>query len=135
MQRSRVSAFPLVVAGVVVLAVLMLVPGVRLLLQQQQQVAQMEQQVARQRADLKKLTTEQARWDDPAYIRAQTRSRLYFVTPGQTTYIALNLPSTSSKTEEQPTRRVVAAHTDWVGALSASVIEAGTSESPLGSQK
>jgi cell division protein FtsB len=133
-RRTRVSGFPLILTLVVVLAVAMLTPNIRLLISQQRQVQHMQQQVDRDRAHLKSLQQQQARWDDPAYIRAQTRSRLYFVTPGQTTYIALNLPTTSAAAPK-PTASVVAAHTDWVDVLSSSVVSAGVSTKPLGSSK
>jgi cell division protein FtsB len=133
-RRTRVSGFPLILTVVVVLAVAMLTPNIRLLISQQRQVQHMQQQVDRDRAHLKSLQQQQARWDDPAYIRAQTRSRLYFVTPGQTTYIALNLPTTSAAAPK-PAASVVAARTDWVDVLSSSVVSAGVSTKPLGSSK
>ena len=133
-RRTRVSGFPVVLAAVVVLALAMLTPNVRLLIDQQQQVQEIEHQVDRDRSDLKDLQREQARWDDPAYIRAQTRSRLYFVTPGQTTYIALNLPAESAR-PSRPNRSVVAAKSDWAGVLSSSVVSAGVSKRPLDASK
>ena len=39
-----------------------------------------------QQADLSRLNAQKARWSDPAYVRAQAGSRLFYVTPGTTAY-------------------------------------------------
>ena len=40
-------------------------------------------------ADVDELEAEIARWDDPAYIEAQARDRLYYVFPGDRSYLVV----------------------------------------------
>jgi len=74
------------------------------------------------------LTTQRARWNDPAYIRAQARDRLFYVMPGETSYLVIN-----DVTSEKDRVRTVSAdltHTDvdWVHGLLTSVVVAGLSD-------
>ena len=42
------------------------------------------------RARGEELRREKARWQDPAYIRAQARERLHFAMPGETPYVSVD---------------------------------------------
>jgi len=130
--QLRVSWLLLVVVGLVVAGFVVLAPTVGLLLEQRRDIAAIEAQVAAQQANVDALQTEQARWDDPAYIEAEARDRLFFVYPGETSFVVLDDRSTldaasadvPSATLEEPTG-------DWASAAATSFLIAGlTDEGP-----
>ncbi|WAC65325.1 septum formation initiator family protein [Agrococcus sp. SL85] len=130
--QLRVSWLLLVVVGLVVAGVVVLAPTVGLLLEQRRDIAAAEAQVVEQQENVEALQDEVARWDDPAYIEAQARDRLFYVYPGETSFVLLDdrsaLESASapvpSATLEQPTR-------DWASAAASSFLVAGlTSAGP-----
>lgn len=45
-----------------------------------------EQEIRDRQSRVDELETELARWDDPAYVKAQARERLGWVMPGETGY-------------------------------------------------
>jgi cell division protein FtsB len=54
-------------------------------------------QVAQSVSDLQKQS---ARWDDPAYVKQQAKQRLFFVTPGERTYVVIGAPGTAAPTDQ-----------------------------------
>jgi cell division protein FtsB len=123
MSGATLLCLVLVVFGVVVLS-----NPLRTLFEQRQQVADLQAQLDQKNATLDALTTQRARWNDPAYIRAQARDRLFYVMPGETSYLVIN-----DVTSEKDRVRTVSAdltHTDvdWVHGLLTSVVVAGLSD-------
>lgn len=78
----RLSAFAFVMLALVVIGVLVLAPGLKTYVEQQQQVAGLQAQVEAAQQQVAELTEERDRWSDPAFVRAQIRERLYYVEPG-----------------------------------------------------
>ena len=127
LRTLRVSGFSVIALGLLALAVIVLAPSLRLLVEQQQQIAALERGVEAQRGEVDGLNAELARWSDPAYIEAQARARLLFVYPGEYSYIVTN-----AGTEDTPTdgglpvsTQLQATRVDWLGALLASAYGAG----------
>jgi cell division protein FtsB len=115
MSGATLLCLVLVVFGVVVLS-----NPLRTLFEQRQQVADLQAQLDQKNATLDALTTQRARWNDPAYIRAQARDRLF--------YLVIN-----DVTSEKDRVRTVSAdltHTDvdWAHGLLTSVVVAGLSD-------
>lgn len=77
-------------SAVLVVLVLLLAPYVRPWVTQRSQIAAADEQMKQLEQEVEDLTAERRRWDDPAYIRAQARERLYFVMPGETGYVVLD---------------------------------------------
>lgn len=75
-------------ALIVLLVVLALsyASSLRIYLGQQHELAVAEQQVRERSERIADLEAERARWDDPAYVKAQARDRLGWVMPGETGY-------------------------------------------------
>jgi cell division protein FtsB len=64
---------------------------------QQGDIAALEDRVAGQEHDVAVLEAEQERWRDPAYVQQQARQRLKFVKPGERSYTVLDAePSTGT---------------------------------------
>jgi len=80
----------LVVCGLVVRAALPL----REYLSQRGQIASARAKNAQQQARVDALERQLQQWRDPAYVKAQARTRLHFVMPGEYAYVVLS-PSTA----------------------------------------
>lgn len=132
----RLPGAAVVTLLLLVFGVLVLAPGVSQYLNQRQQTADLRASVAEQRHDLNRLRAQRARWSDPAYIRAQAGSRLFYVLPGQTVYRVAGLPTTSTAaagaggtaTVPPPTATAQQATTDWAATLYGSLVTAGTTD-------
>jgi cell division protein FtsB len=125
--RVRVPAVAIAALVLLVLGVLSLAPAVSTFLAQQRDIGDAQAKVASQQADLKHLAAQRARWSDPAYVRAQAGSRLFYVTPGTTAYRVIHAKVGSSPapaTTAQPDR------TPWTAALLQSLVAAGTTTEP-----
>jgi cell division protein FtsB len=76
---------------------------VRLYLSQEAQIQQLQSAQAAQRAAIRSLGQESAKWNDPAYIKAQARARFFMVPPGTKTYVVQSAPvPTTSKPASAP---------------------------------
>lgn len=76
----------LVVVVVVVMLALSYASSLRIYLDQQHELAVAEQEVRERSAQINDLEDQLARWDDPAYVKAQARDRLGWVMPGEIGY-------------------------------------------------
>jgi hypothetical protein len=112
-----------------VLGTLVLAPSVSTYLDQQQHIADLQARITAQKADLAKLDAERSRWNDPAYIRAQAGSRLFYVLPGERTYRVAGA-TTAATPSVKPARTAQPAPSDWKAALLGSLVAAGTSDAP-----
>lgn len=56
---------------------------IKQLLEQRDRIAQLQSELAANRATVAKLTADVERWNDPAYVKAQVRTHLHWVMPGE----------------------------------------------------
>lgn len=61
-------------------------PSLRAYARQTDRLNDLHAKAEAERAEVAALEAELARWDDPAYVRAQARERLSFVMPGEMPY-------------------------------------------------
>lgn len=59
-------------------------------LDQRRQIVEMEQSIALAEEAVEQMQEERDRWQDPVYIRSQARDRLYYVLPGEVSYLVMN---------------------------------------------
>lgn len=85
-----------ILVGIVVMLAVTLVPTLRSVLQQQDEVAALRDTVTQQHVDVADLERQAALWQDPAYIEQQARERLKFVKVGEKSYTVIGLPSDES---------------------------------------
>lgn len=134
LRTLRFSGFSVIVLGLLALAVVVLAPSLRLLVEQQQQIAALERSVAQGRADVTELQAELGRWSDPAYIEAQARQRLLFIYPGEISYLVTNAPTEDgvpADADGQPiSSELQTTRTDWLAGLLASSYAAGLTTAP-----
>ena len=133
LRSIRLSGFTIATLTVLVLTVVVLAPSLRIFVEQQQQLAQLRADVEAQKAGVKDLNDERARWDDPSYIEAQARERLNYVYPGEYSYLVINDSATGSAGDGQPiSDKVQTTQVDWVRVLLSSVFTAGLTEDKTG---
>jgi cell division protein FtsB len=125
----RVPGVALATLALLVLGTLVLAPSVSTYLDQQQHIADLQARIAAQKSDLAKLDAAQARWNDPAYLRAQAGSRLFYVMPGERTYRVAGAP-TAGPAAAKAARTAQPTTSDWKAALLGSLVAAGTSDAP-----
>ena len=104
-----------------------LVPTVGTYLDQRQKIVALEAAVQIGQAEIDALVLERERWQDPAYITAQARQRLYYVRPGEVVYLVdNNLDDAEMPAEQAPVSdQLSRTRADWGGQLLRSLTEAG----------
>ena len=128
LANIRVSGFTVMMFGLLVLAVIVLAPSLKLLIEQHNQIVNLQKSVAEQKQQVKDLKAQVARWDDPAYIEAQARNRLLFVSPGEYTYLVTPVTAGgASTTKTTISKKIQHTQVDWVQSLTNSVLQAGLS--------
>ncbi|HEY7796151.1 MAG TPA: septum formation initiator family protein, partial [Microbacteriaceae bacterium] len=75
---------------VVTFGVITLAPDIQLLLRQRAEIVEVEQSIELSKQSLEDMQSERDRWQDPAYIRSQARERLYYVLPGEVSYLVMD---------------------------------------------
>jgi cell division protein FtsB len=131
LRNIRFSGFTVLMLGLLVLAVIVLAPNLRILIEQQQQIAQLKQGVAEAQQSVDDLTKDVARWSDPAYIESQARERLYYVFPGDISYLVIGDGSQVTTSDGQPiSSSIQTTKVDWVHTLLSSIYTAGLTDAP-----
>jgi cell division protein FtsB len=87
--RSRLTGRAAVLVLVLAVLTVSYASSLRAYLQQRSHINDLKASIAQHEADIDALETEKARWDDPAYVRAQARERLGYVMPGDKSYVVL----------------------------------------------
>ena len=130
LRGIRFSGFSLVMMGLLIVAVVILAPTLRSLIDQRQQIADQQATVDQLKAQVSDLKSQRARWNDPSYIRSQARDRLYYVMPGEVSYLVIDDRPPAAKAAEQGpiSTKIQATRTDWVGSLFGSFMTAGLSD-------
>jgi cell division protein FtsB len=83
---TRTIALAIVLVG----GIFTLAPQAQILVEQQQVLADLRAQVAASEQAVTEMKAERKRWEDPVYIRAQARDRLYYVMPGEVSYLVMD---------------------------------------------
>ena len=83
---TRTIALAIVLVG----GIFTLAPQAQILVEQQQVLADLRAQVAASEQAVSEMKAERKRWEDPVYIRAQARDRLYYVMPGEVSYLVMD---------------------------------------------
>ena len=91
-----VSARNLAVATVLVVVAFTLAPPMQRYFAQKAQINALRTQLHDSQATLDAATNELAKWNDPAYVATQARSRLHYVFPGEHQYIVIGATTTGS---------------------------------------
>jgi cell division protein FtsB len=129
LRDFRLSGFTLSMLLLVVAALVVLAPSLKTFVEQRQQIAALEQEVADAQAGVDDLHAEIDRWSDPAYIEAQARDRLYYVYPGDITFLVIGDDTDGLDEGGLPiSDEIQTTQVDWVRALLSTVYEAGLTD-------
>jgi cell division protein FtsB len=126
LANIRMSSFTIMIMLLVVVAVVVLAPSLKLLIEQRSQIAALQASVDQQKHQVATLKTQVARWSDPAYIEAQARNRLLFVAPGEYSYLVIPDKATATTADATPiSKHIQTTRVDWVRSLESSLFSAG----------
>ena len=127
----QASGFTVTVLALVVLGVVVLSPSLRVLAEQQQQIAQLEAKLQAVDQEVIALEEQLERWSDRAFVEAQARSRLMFVYPGDITYLVIDDIDPGDPASVSPiSEDIEVGRGSWMQALFASYLVAATTQAP-----
>jgi cell division protein FtsB len=131
LRSIRFSGVTITALCLLVLAVVVLAPSLRTLVEQRQQIAALQDDLAQQRDAVTSLKHDRARWDDPSYIESLARERLNYVLPGDVSYLVIDDGKTPVTQNGQPiSDKLQTTRVDWVSSMLSSVLTAGLTDSP-----
>jgi len=129
LRNIRLSGFAFTVLGLIVLAVVVLAPSLRILVEQQQQIAELRAAVEEKKNSVDDLKDDVTRWDDPAYIESQARDRLNYVFPRDYTYLIIDDGAVVSADDGAPiSAEIQETQVDWTRSLISSLFTAGLTD-------
>ena len=82
---GRLNSYTLALLAVILVGIFTLAPSIQIWYEQRQEIADFKALV-----ELEDMEAERLRWDDEVYIRAQARDRLYFVMPGEVSFLVMD---------------------------------------------
>ncbi|NQX15992.1 septum formation initiator family protein [Rathayibacter sp. VKM Ac-2857] len=121
----RGSGFTLLVMGIMILAVVVLAPSVKNFVEQRAEISELQRSVDAAKTQSQNLDEQRVRWSDPAFIRAQARERLYFVMPGEVSYLVLDDIAVAQQAAQPASNSVQKTPSDWAGSLLSSIAVSG----------
>lgn len=131
LRTIRLSGFTVLMLFLLVLAVVVLAPNLRIFIEQRQQIAALEADVAATQGSVDELTGDLARWSDPAYIESQARERLFYVFPGDVSYLVVGEADEPTTSDGLPISETIqTTKVDWARTLLASIYTAGLTDAP-----
>ena len=139
---SNFDARNALVLVMIVVGVVTVAPNVQTFFSYRQQIADMQAQVDAQKKELADMIVERKRWDDPVYVRSQARQRLYYVLPGEVSYLVMDAGSVNTSDKSGTVGAMLAdrrntsvisssirtTSENWVDDIVGSVIRAGIEE-------
>ncbi|MCD2442773.1 septum formation initiator family protein [Agromyces sp. SYSU K20354] len=127
LRGIRFSGFSLIMMGILVLAVVVLAPSITAFAQQRQQIAELRAAVSAQEEEVQRLRDERERWNDETFIVTQARERLYYVMPGEVSYLVIDdrAAGTTADAATEVSAEVTETKGDWMRTLLDSVMTAG----------
>jgi len=129
LRTIRFSGFTVLMLGLLILAVIVLAPNLRILIEQQQTIAQLQAEVVEAQKSVDSLNENVARWDDRAYIESQARDRLYYVYPGEVSYLVTGDAADVTTNNGVPvSTSIQTTKIDWVQTLVSSIYTSGLTD-------
>ena len=139
---SNFDARNALVLVMIVVGVVTVAPNVQTFFSYRQQIADMQAQVDAEKKELADMIVERKRWDDPVYVRSQARQRLYYVLPGEVSYLVMDAGSVNTSDKSGTVGAMLAdrrntsvisssirtTSENWVDDIVGSVIRAGIEE-------
>lgn len=128
LRGLRLSGFSLVMMGLLIMAVVVLAPGIRTYADQREQIDRLTAAVEAQQGAVEELKNQRERWNDRTYVTTQARDRLSYVLPGDVSFLVINdlaLPVAGDTVMPIATPTIQTTNVDWLSSMFASVMTAG----------
>ncbi|MEY3586744.1 septum formation initiator family protein [Aquiluna borgnonia] len=136
MRMVKLNSVSVSLILVIVVGTFLISTDVQTYLNQRRQIAEMELSIQQAEQAVEDMQAERDRWQDPVYIRSQARDRLYYVLPGEVSYLVMESDSLdfsdTSKTvgallaqkrnADEISLEVAAANENWVDSILESVL-------------
>lgn len=137
-KSLRLNSSWVSVIAIVVIGSFLISPDVEAFLNQRRQIAEMEESIRLAQEQVEQMQVERDRWQDPVYIRSQARDRLYYVLPGEVSYLVMDssgmdFSDTSGtvgafladkRSADEISTEIAAANDNWVDSLLESFLRA-----------
>jgi cell division protein FtsB len=137
--KLNLSGRALVFIGIGILAFVNLAPRVQIWYEQRVVAADLAHQNEETRKSLIQMKEDLKRWDDPVYIRAQARDRLFYVMPGEISFTVMDAEKVNSadrsgtvgaalaaaRNSTSLSKKVSTTKTNWSENLVETVVRAG----------
>ena len=131
LRTIRFSGFTFLMLALLILAVIVLAPNLRVFIEQRQQLTALQQDVDEAQHAVDSLNDNVARWSDPAYIKSQARERLFYVFPGEVSYLVLGGGDGAATQGGLPiSDQIQTTRVDWTKTLLSSIFTAGLTDAP-----
>lgn len=124
----RFSGFTVLIVGLVIVGALIVSPTLSTFVQQQREIAALRESVQQHRERVNEVDAERARWQDPAYVRAQARGRLFYVMPGETQLSVISDIVIPEDSTEETSDKLTQITDNWAQALVRSALLAATTD-------
>ncbi|MET4638962.1 septum formation initiator family protein [Mycetocola sp. 2940] len=126
----RFSGFGLLMMALLVLGIVVIAPNLKAYAEQRQQIAQLQAAVDASEEEIERLGVERERWNDSTYVMTQARDRLFYVNPGEISFIVMNdVDSALFGEDEAPVSTELKATTvNWAESMLSSLVTAGLAE-------
>lgn len=122
----RFSGFTVLIVALVAIGALVVSPTLSAYVQQQRELAELRESVKLHREAVAEADAERLKWQDPAYVRAQARGRLFYVMPGEIQLSVIDDVVIPPESDEETSDRLTRIDRNWALALVSSTLHAGT---------
>ncbi|WGD38237.1 septum formation initiator family protein [Lysinibacter sp. HNR] len=124
----RFSGFSIIMIGLLVLGAFIISPSLSIYLNQRQEIAALEISVQQKQEALDNANAEKERWQDPAYVRAEARNRLFYMMPGENQLVIIDDVEIPAAQAAPASANLQQTETNWARALGYSIISAGITQ-------
>jgi cell division protein FtsB len=135
----NLDAQAITLAILAVVAIFSLAPELQTWYTQQVTIADLKRENEATRNSLIQMKDDLKRWDDPAYVRAQARNRLFYVMPGEISFLVLDANSVNAndtsgtvgaalakaRNTDSVTKKISTTKSNWTANLVETVVRAG----------
>jgi len=128
----RFSGFTMLIVALVIVGALIVSPILSTYVQQQRQLSELRESVRLHREAVAEADAARTKWQDPVYVRAQARGRLYYVMPGEKQLSVIQDIVIPEDSTEETSDRLTQIEQNWAETLLASALSAGTTTASPG---
>jgi cell division protein FtsB len=87
---GRLNSYTLALLAVILIGIFTLAPSIQIWYEQRREISDYRALVEQAKKEVEDMEAERLRWEDEVYIRSQARDRLYFVMPGEVSFLVMD---------------------------------------------